>query len=189
MAPHVEDVEIVELGPEHRDALVRFFTELPEGDLTFIEEDVTDPAAVRSWTEPGGHTSRWVAVDTRDGAVAGFVAVRPLPGWSDHVGEIRLVVHPARRGGGLGRELARHALVRAVEAGRSKLVVEVVADQQPALALFTALGFTGEALLRDHVRDRDGKLRDLLVLAHYVDDSWSGMTTLGLPGELGQEPG
>ena len=87
-----------------------------------------------------------MAVDG-DGEVAGFVAVLPLPGWSDHVGEIRLVVLPRRRGEGLGRALARRALVEAVGVGPRKLVVEVVAEQGAALALFTALGFNGEALL------------------------------------------
>ena len=39
---------IIELRPGLVDALSRFFPELPVGDLTFIEEDVTDPAQVRS---------------------------------------------------------------------------------------------------------------------------------------------
>jgi ribosomal protein S18 acetylase RimI-like enzyme len=119
-----------------------------------------------------------------DGAVRGYVAVLPLSGWSDHVGEVRLVVAPASRGTGLGRDLARHALVQAVEAGLRKLVVEVVPDQGSALALFTALGFTGEALLRDQIRDRDGELRDLMVLAHHVGDTWSGMTAVGVADVL-----
>ena len=110
--------------------------------------------------------------------------MRRLPGWSDHVGEIRLVVHPAHRRAGLGRALARHALVQAVDAGLRKLVVELVADQEHAIAMFTALGFTGEALLRDHIRDRDGRLRDLVVLAHYVDETWAAMATIGLQEEI-----
>ncbi len=143
-------MQVVPLGPERCDALLTFFAELPEGDLTFIKEEVTDPETVRSWaaaTTPGG---RWVAVD--GDRVTGYVAVRPLPGWSDHVGEVRLVVAPSARGSGLGRELTRRALVQAVGAGLSKLVVEVVAEQGAALALFTDLGFSGEALLRDHIR-------------------------------------
>jgi L-amino acid N-acyltransferase YncA len=178
---------VVELGPERCDALLRFFAELPEGDLTFIKEDVTDPETVRSWaadTSPGG---RWVSVE--DDEVTGYVAVRPLPGWSDHVGEVRLVVSPTRRGSGLGRELARRALVEAVSSGLSKLVVEVVAEQGAALALFTDLGFSGEALLRDHIRDRGGELRDLMVLAHHVSDTWSGMDTVGIAEELGSPAG
>jgi hypothetical protein len=66
--------------------------------------------------------------------------------------------------------------------------VEVVAEQGAALALFTDLGFTGEALLVDHIRDREGRLRDLMVLAHHVRDTWSGMSAVGLPEALGEDP-
>jgi len=116
--------------------------------------------------------------------VTGYLAVRRLPGWSDHVGQIRLVVHPAHRRAGLGRTLAGHALIQAVEAGLRKLVVELVADQEHAIGMFAALGFTGEALLRDHIRDRDGQLRDLVVLAHYVKETWAAMATVGLQEEM-----
>ena len=175
-------MEVERLGPERCDALLAFFGSLPDGDRTFIKEEVTDPDTVRSWasdTSPGG---RWVAVDGNE--VTGYVAVRPLPGWSDHVGEVRLVVSPTRRGSGLGRELARRALVEAVSSGLSKLVVEIVAEQGAALALFTDLGFSGEALLRDHIRDRSGELRDLMVLAHHVSETWAGMDTVGIADEL-----
>jgi L-amino acid N-acyltransferase YncA len=175
-------VQVEQLGPERCDALLAFFGSLPEGDRTFIKEEVTDPDTVRSWathTSPGG---RWVAVDGDE--VTGYVAVRPLPGWSDHVGEVRLVVSPTRRGSGLGRELARRAVVEGVSSGLSKLVVEIVAEQGAALALFTDLGFSGEALLRDHIRDRSGELRDLMVLAHHVSETWAGMDTVGIADEL-----
>lgn len=178
---------VEELQAAHCDALLRFFAGLPEGDLTFIEDEVTDPGTVRGWASGEGAGGRWVAVDDGpdDGpVVTGYVAVRPLPGWSDHVGEVRLVVSPARRGTGLGRELARRALVEAVRSGLSKLVVEIVAEQGAALALFTDLGFTGEALLVDHIRDRGGRLRDLMVLAHHVHRTWEGMDTVGVADEL-----
>jgi RimJ/RimL family protein N-acetyltransferase len=178
---------VVELGPDRCDALLAFFGSLPEGDLTFIKEEVTDPDTVRGWATDSSYGGRWVAVDPgADGTdqVTGYVAVRPLSGWSDHVGEVRLVVSPARRGTGLGRELARRAVVEGVSSGLRKLVVEVVAEQGAALALFTDLGFSGEALLRDHIRDRGGELRDLMVLAHHVSDTWAQMDTVGIGEEL-----
>src|SRR3712207_1938977 len=141
---------VVELGPERCDALLAFFASLPDGDVTFIKEDVTDLDTVRGWATDSSLGGRWVAVDGDE--VTGYAALRPLSGWSDHVGELRLVVSPTRRGTGLGRELARRAVVEGVSSGLSKLVVEVVAEQGAALALFTDLGFTGEALLRDHIR-------------------------------------
>jgi ribosomal protein S18 acetylase RimI-like enzyme len=189
-------VRVVPVEEAHRTALLRFFRSLPDADRTFIKEDVTDPDTVRAWTSADARGHRWVALaDDAEGAgtdgtdVIGYVAVLPLAGWSDHVGEIRLVVGPSRRGSGLGRALARHALVQGVEAGLTKLIVEVVADQGPALALFTALGFNGEALLRDQIRDRDGHLRDLMVLAHHVDETWSGMDTVGVADALGEPAG
>jgi len=175
---------VVPLGPERCDALLKFFAALPEGDLTFIREEVTDPDTVRSWASGSGPGGRWVAVDEGRDEVTGYVAVRPLPGWSDHVGEIRLVVDPDRRGAGLGRELARRAVSEAISSGLTKLVVEVVAEQGAALALFTELGFTGEALLTDHIRDRSGQLRDLMVLAHHVRETWAGMDAVGVEDEL-----
>ena len=153
---------VVALGPEHCDALLRFFAALPDGDLTFIREEVHDPDTVRSWASGPGASGRWVAVEGED--VTGYVAVRPLP------------------------RLARHALVQAVGSGLSKLVVEVVAEQGAALALFTDLGFTGEALLVGHIRDRNGELRDLMVLAHHVHDTWAGMDAVGVADEL-RQPG
>jgi ribosomal protein S18 acetylase RimI-like enzyme len=182
-------VQIVELTPGHCEALLGFFADLPEGDRTFIKEDVTDPAVVRSWTGADAGGRRWVALEDGDGSsVLGYLAVRRLAGWSDHVGEVRLVISPGRRGTGLGRQLARHALTQAVDDGLSKLVVEVVAEQSAAVALFSDLGFSGEALLEDHIRDRNGELRDLMVLAHHVGRTWSSMSTLGLVDVLGPEP-
>ena len=175
------DADVVELTTHHNDQLLRFFRTLPQGDLTFIKEDVTVPEVVRSLTS-AENDRRWVAL--RGDIVAGYVAVRRLSGWSNHVGEVRLVVASGHRGTGLGRTLARHALTQAVAAGLTKLVVEVVAEQGAALALFTNLGFSGEALLVDHIRDRQGELRDLMVLAHHVRRTWEEMDSVGVADEL-----
>ncbi len=171
---------IVPIDEAYVEALARFFADLPEGDRTFVKEDADSVEAIRAWLDP---QRQWLALD-EDQRMVGFLAVLPLRGWSDHVGEIRLVVHPGHRGAGLGRTLARHALRDAVGRGLTKVQVEVVADQEALLAMFTGLGFTGEALLRDHVRDRTGALRDLVLLAHHVDDSWASMRTVGLDAEL-----
>ncbi|MFZ2176184.1 MAG: GNAT family N-acetyltransferase [Rhodococcus sp. (in: high G+C Gram-positive bacteria)] len=175
-------MNIVALGRGHTDALIEFFGRLPAGDLTLMREDVTEPDTVRGWAARPAH---WVALD--DAAVIGFAAVRPLPSWSDHVGELRLVVDSAHRRVGIGRALARHALTDAIRGGRRKVVVELAADQEHAVAMFGSLGFTGEALLRDHIRDRQGNLRDLIMLAHFVDATWSSMDAIGVSAELGLE--
>ena len=160
-----------------------FFARVPESDHNSFAEDVLAPGAVRAWlADP--RCRRSVAVD-EGGQVVGYVAVLPLIGWSSHVGSLRVVVDPASRGRGVGRLLARHGLLTSLDLQLGKVVVEVVVDALPAIAMFEALGFEPEALLRDHVRDRAGGLHDLVVLAHLVEGTWSGMATAGFEDELG----
>jgi len=153
---------------------------VPEGDRTFFREDVDDPGVRTAWFRPG--TARLVAVD--DGVVVGYVAVARLHSWSSHVGEVSVIVDPAHRGRGVGRALARRAVLEAVRLGLTKMVIEVVADQEAAIAMFRSLGFVPEALLKDHIRDHSGRLRDLLVLAHAVEESWGGLEASGIAEAL-----
>jgi ribosomal protein S18 acetylase RimI-like enzyme len=173
-------MEFRPIEPGDEPALTRFFARIPEGDRTFLKEDVDDPQVVASWAGPG--TARVIALD--GGEVVGSVAVVPLHGWSSHVGEIRLVVDPQHRGHGIGRELARHAVADAVELGLAKLVVEVISDQTALIGMFRALGFEPEALLADHVRDRSGEVRDLMVLANDVESQFASMTAAGITEQL-----
>ena len=85
-----------------------------------------------------------------------------------HVGDIRVLVAPDMRGQGLGHILAQEALATATAMGLEKLTVRMTIDQQAAIAVFESLGFRGEALLRDHVKDRAGKRHDLAILSHDV---------------------
>jgi L-amino acid N-acyltransferase YncA len=171
-------MELRELGPDDLDALHALFNRVPEGDRTFFKEDVLDDDVVAAWAYDR-HGRRVIAIDD-DGAVVAYAAVIPGVGWSSHVGELRLVVDPACRRRGLGTVLAQRGMLEALQLGLHKLSVEVVTDQAAAIQLFQGLGFAGEAILRDQVRDRDGRLHDLIVLAHVVDDTWALLATAGL---------
>ena len=107
---------IRQLTPADTGGLVEFFGALSERDLTFIREDVHDAHAISEL--PDSPDTRWVAAGA--GVIKGYATVERLPGWSDHVGELRLVVRPDSRGTGIGRALAQHALsgALAAECGR-----------------------------------------------------------------------
>jgi ribosomal protein S18 acetylase RimI-like enzyme len=173
-------MEIRPIEADDEPALSQFFERIPESDRTFLKEDVGDPRVLEDWVQPG--PGRTVAVD--DGAVVGALAVVRLVGWSSHVGEVRLVVDPDHRGRGIGRLLARQAVLEAVDMGLAKLVVEVIADQGPLIAMFRGLGFEPEALLTDHVRDRTGQMRDLIVLANSVDEQFAALSAAGVADQL-----
>jgi len=176
-------MEITTFTPDHVAAVQAFLDRIPPGESAFFKVDVTAPDTAEQWVAGPSDVARFLAVD--DGTVVGLTAVIPGAGWSSHVGEIRLVVDPDRRRSGIGKALARRALVAALETDLRKLVIEVVADQEPTIRLFTELGFTPEALLAEQVRDRNGAFHDLMVLAHDVDDVKSAMATIGIADELG----
>jgi ribosomal protein S18 acetylase RimI-like enzyme len=173
-------MEIRPIEADDSPALSGFFERIPESDRTFLKEDVGDPRVLEDWVQPG--TGRTIAVD--EGQIVGALAGVPLHGWSSHVGEIRLVVDPDRRGRGIGRLLARQAVLDAVDMGLGKLVVEVISDQGALIAMFRALGFEPEALLTDHVRDRSGQTRDLIVLANSVDEQFAALAAAGVADQL-----
>ncbi|MCW2616472.1 MAG: Sortase-like acyltransferase [Frankiales bacterium] len=174
-------MDVLPLTPALAGPLEEFFRRVPESDHNSFAEDVLAPGVVQGWLTDT-RALRSCAVD--GGRVVGYVAVLPLVGWSSHVGSLRVVVDPEARGKGVGRDLARHGLLASLELGLTKTVVEVVVDAVPAIGMFEAIGFEPEALLRDHVRDRTGELHDLVVLAHLVEGTWSGMTAAGLADEL-----
>jgi L-amino acid N-acyltransferase YncA len=173
-------MEIRPLETRDEAAVDRFLDRIPEGDRTFFKENVSDPDVRAAWFRAG--TSRFLALD--GDTVVGYVAVVPLTSWSSHVGELRVIVDPDHRGRGVGRALTRQAMLEALELGLTKMVIEVIADQEPTIAMFRSLGFVPEALLTDHVRDQAGQLRDLMVLAHSVEAAAGAMAVAGIEDGL-----
>lgn len=167
--------------PEDVAALRDFFGRTPARDRTFFREDVLAADVLKDWF---GRGREQVVVVDGDRVVA---CLSLLPGveWSQHVVELRLVVEPTHRRQGLGRALARRGLLEAIERGFTKVVVEVVADQDETLALFSQLGFEAEGLLREHVRGLDGEVHDLLVLAHAIDRGAQAAAATGLDELVG----
>lgn len=166
------------------DRIEAFFRRVPESDLTFAKENPLAPGLLNEWLKETG-ALRVLAIDEADQSVVGYIAVIPGVGLSRHVGELRLIVDPARRGGGVGKALARHALAASLgRLGLRKIVVEVVAEQEQAIRMFRSLGFVAEAVLVDQLMDPSGHTQDLVLLAHFADDNQSRFAALGISGEL-----
>lgn len=147
-------------------AVQAFAGGLPVHDLLFLARDIQHPKVMSAWLDSiaEGEIVSLVALDGED--VVGTTAiVRDALGWSPHVAEIRLLVGEEMRGKGLGRILLQHSFADAVDAGAEKLIARMTPDQRGAIQLFEEMGFRGEALLRDHVRDRSGQVHDLAILS------------------------
>ena len=63
-----------------------------------------------------------------------------------------------------------------------KLTARMTGDQQAAVVLFEDMGFRAEALLRDHVRDDDGKSYDIVVVSMNVLANQAKRELYGMDG-------
>ena len=177
-----------DLRPVQQDvahALERFFADVPDEDRTFFKEEIGDSRAVTEQWLADERSVRRIVFDDEDRIVA-FAALSPGVGRMSHVADLRLVVAAHSRGRGLGRLVARQMFLEAVAHGFKKITVDIAADSDGSIRMFTDLGFRPEALLLDHLRDSDGQLHDLVVLAHAVDEQWSGMLRVGIDDAVSQ---
>ena len=147
-------------------AVGQFAAALPAHDLLFLSRDIQHARVIEAWAQSiaDGEIESLIALDGST-VVATTAIVRDPLGWSPHVAEIRVLVSPTMRGHGLGRLLLDGSIALAGERGATKLTARMTPDQRGAIALFEESGFRGEAMLRDHVRDRDGKVFDLAILS------------------------
>jgi L-amino acid N-acyltransferase YncA len=147
-------------------AMTEFALALPRHDLLFLARDIRHPKVLSAWLASiaDGEIDSLVALDG-DRIVGSTAVVRDELGWSPHVAELRILIAEDMRGKGLGRMLVQHCFADAIDAGAEKLIARMTPDQRGAISLFEELGFRGEALLRDHVRDLDGQVHDLAILS------------------------
>ena len=144
----------------------RFVAALSTHDLLFLRRDLQHARVIDAWMQSvdRGEMESLVAT-VGEKVVATLAVVGDQLGWSSHVAELRMVVAPEMRGKGLGRELLAKGVELAISNGAAKISAQMTPDQTGAITLFEEAGFRGEAMLRDHVRDRDGKTHDLAILA------------------------
>ena len=159
------------LGSADRDAILRFARRLPAHDLRFLRRDITDSDDVEDWLANVARGSAAAIIALSQNEIVGYATVdRGRLRWTAHVGEIRVLIDPSVRGGGLGAALLQIVFDAALEAGVRKLVAQMTADQGAAATLFRRLGFEQEVIRRGHAMDVDGQLHDLLVLSLIADD-------------------
>lgn len=163
-------VEVRDMTAADRDAILEFAQALPEEDLLFLRVDLTKPEVVDDWIAnvENGSSRSLVAYD--DEGLIGYATVhRNTAPWTRRVGEIRVNISAAYRSRGLGKKLTSAIFDVAQRLGVKKLVANMTIDQQGARAAFRRLGFVPEAVLADHVEDRRGNSRDLVIMSYDIE--------------------
>lgn len=165
---HGQTVVIRPLEEQDRQPMLAFGEGLPPDDLLYLEEDLRSPETITRLVNARFAENWRQLVAIADGSIVGYSAVRRLPGWSNHVGDILLVVGEGWRRSGLGLALAQAIFDAARDLGVDKVIAEMLDEQTGGRAIFGRLGFCVEGTLSDHARDRAGVRHDLLVLAYHI---------------------
>ena len=174
------------MTPADAGVALAFALALPPHDLLFLRRDITRPDSVAVWMQGIERGRITTILAESPGVVHGYATIdRGDLSWSPHVAEVRVMVSAAMRGKGLGRLLTQEGFAVAVGLGIEKVIAQMTVDQKGAIAVFEGMGFRPEALLRDHVKDRDGRTHDLLILSHDVARFQSQMDAYGVTEALG----
>ena len=182
METDIGEIELRLMTRADEQAVLAFARKLPTHDLLFLPRNISEPKVLSAWINEIERGAIQSLLAVKDGKVVGCgTLVRDPHSWSPHVGEIRMVVSLDVRGQGVGRALSQETFALALGAGLEKLSVQMTVDQSAAIALFESLGFKAEALLRDHVRDLEGKKHDIVVLGHNIAQFQAQLEAFGLP--------
>ncbi|MEU8485802.1 GNAT family N-acetyltransferase [Streptomyces sp. NPDC048641] len=117
-----------------------FWRRIVRSRETYAWDPDTPEAQARTlWMGPG----KRVFVAEVDGAVVGSAYVTPnYGGPAAGIANAGFMVDPAHAGHGIGRTLAQYVLERAKADGYRAMVFNAVVETNPAVALWTSLGFT-----------------------------------------------
>jgi L-amino acid N-acyltransferase YncA len=153
------------------DALMVFARELPAHDTLHMRRDITQAPGIAQWLKELADGSIYSLLGEDAHGVAGYstINLNELE-WTRHVADLRMATATRARGLGPGRLLAREAFNLALALEVEKVIARMTPDQTAARVQFRELGFTPEALLRDHVKDRHGEYHDLLLKTCSVRD-------------------
>lgn len=159
-------VSIRPLRKEDKARLLAFFQAIPEDERHYLKDNVASPETIHRWTA-GIDAERvfpLVALDG-DAIVADGTLHRSRSQARRHIGEIRLVVHPAYRDRGLGSRMIRELVDAAMDLRLHKVIFELVdRRQQDAIVAAKMMGFSEAAVLTEAIKDYWGDLQDLIIL-------------------------
>jgi GNAT superfamily N-acetyltransferase len=146
-------------------ALSTFFKALPEEDLLFLKERISDPKVIRRWCnkiDPGQTLSLLAMVDKK---VVGMASLtQDLGGWKRHIGRLNVHTLPEFRGKGIGRSLINEIIDIARQSGLMMLEAEFFDKQQAAVKMFGLLGFSNMLRLPDYVKDMQAIMHDYILM-------------------------
>ena len=175
----IMDGTVLTLRPvvrEDEEDLNKFFFEIPEEERWYRRQKLTDPEVLHKWIETLDYKRiiPLIAVNQDTGyIVANLTLLFSTSVSLRHVAHLRLMVHPWYRHQRLGGLMILDGAELAMSLGIEKLIAEfVVGVEETAIAAAQKLDFHQAAVLKDYVKDPEGKYRDLLIMVKNLHAEW-----------------
>jgi ribosomal protein S18 acetylase RimI-like enzyme len=143
------------------------------GGATYtLPVDLTRDEALLIWSEP----SRRLYAAVEDEQVLGTYYLRTnQPGPGSHVANAGYMTAPAARGRGLARAMCAHSLVEAQRLGYAAMQFNsVVSTNEPAVRLWSSMGFAVVGRVPGAFRLPDGREVDTLVMHRFLNEGGDG---------------
>ena len=152
--------------------LYGFFKNIPREDRLFMPDDVTDKTIVEMLCKQIDLDREVPLIAEAEGQIAGYAALYLEPErWMHHVGRVNVIVHPGYRRQGLALELLNEITNLALHTGYlEELYTRCMDSQEGAIWMFENAGFVPRGMLPNQVRDLDGGIHDLVILARKLRD-------------------
>ena len=157
------------LRKEDEKALHKYFLRLPPGDRMCLRDDVTDPKVIESWIFDldYDHVLPLVALNGDQIVANATVQFNPI-GWTKHQGEVRITCDPEYRKKGLATILIENLMLIAADFGLEQLTAEIAPALDEAYFLFEKLGFKEAAVLKEFIKDFQGRHQDLVLMVKNI---------------------
>lgn len=102
-----------------------------------------------------------------DGLPAGMCKLVPQKYRNGHIMYLGgVAIHPAFRGGGLGKNMLQEAILVCRDRGFTRIELTVAVENHPAIGLYESLGFVREGILKNYTYlEKEGIYMDEQVMA------------------------
>jgi L-amino acid N-acyltransferase YncA len=153
------------LRKEDEKNLHNYFLKLPQEEVARLKHDVTDPNIISKWIYDLDYDVVFplVAIDNNRIVANGTLKFNMI-GWRKHQGEIRTTVDPEYREKGLSTVLVEKMIEIAKSMGLEQLTAELAPSLDEAYFLFEKMGFKEAAVLKNFIKDQEGKYQDLVIM-------------------------
>ena len=152
------------LQPGDRAGLSVLFSTVPQEDLRFLRQDVTDPAVLDQWFEDYDLRRVFPLVALVNDRIVGDATLHMGEGPQRHLAWLRIYVAPEFRRRGVARMLVEGLVDVARKMGLHQVLAEVIRTRVKVIKLFEALGFSRELRYPDYFMAPDGEVFDTDVL-------------------------